>query len=78
MGQALPLTLCQHGRDEGITNIEERSAQNSNSHPKGWPSMTHGSADVPAYLRVTTVLTGLPAGAAELPTRSTRLGLIYG
>jgi len=24
MGQALPLNLCQRGRDEGITNIEEQ------------------------------------------------------
>jgi hypothetical protein len=35
MGNALPLTLCQRGRDEEITNIEERSAQNSNGHPLG-------------------------------------------
>src|SRR5215813_14577948 len=46
---------------------------NSNGHPEGWPSLTT------SYLSLcsSTVLTGLPAGAAELPTRFTWLRLIH-
>jgi len=36
----------------------------------------HCSADLTAYLRGATVLTGLPAGAAELTARFTRLGFV--
>src|SRR5262249_36638641 len=49
---------------------------NSNGHPEGWPSISHYSADFLTCLSATTVLANLPAGAAELPTRFTRLGFI--
>ena len=51
-------------------------AENSNGHPEGWPSITHGSVDFITYLKANAVLAGLPAGAAELPTRFTRLGFV--
>src|SRR5262249_3970051 len=40
-------------------------------------SLMHGSADLTAYPGAEIVLAGLPAGAAELPTRFTRLGFIH-
>ena len=52
-------------------------AENSNGHPEGWPSITHGSVDFITYLKANAVLAGLPAGAAELPTRFTWLRLIH-
>src|SRR5262245_5961875 len=49
---------------------------NRNGHPEGWPSISHYSADFLTCLSVATVLAGLPAGAAELTTRLTRLGFV--
>src|SRR5438093_7468457 len=60
--------MTRRRHSEGCTN--------SNGRPKGWPSITHCSADCITYLRVDTVLAGLPAGAARLPTRFTRLGFV--
>jgi hypothetical protein len=51
--------------------------QNSDGHPEGWPSITHGWADFTAYLSADTILAGLPSGAARLTARFTRLGLIH-
>src|SRR5262245_34879079 len=51
---------------------EARGSTHSNGHPEGWPSLTPSSLS----LCSSTVLAGLPAGAAELTTRFTRPGFV--
>ena len=58
-------------------SLMRKGCTNSNGHPEGWPSITNYEADCIAYLGADTVLAGLPAGPARLPTRFTRLGLIH-
>src|SRR5215510_5721432 len=52
--------------------LGERCTQTATATPEGWPSLTT------YYLSLcsSTVFAGLPAGAAELTTRFTRLGFV--